>query len=147
LMYYKVTGMPVYYNSARASTRNTCIELYLSNAREQTGSWEIDLMPSGTYNTKKHNGSGYSSVTTDTIIVGKVFGTINTDDSTGFSIECYIPLKTLYKEDVSSLFVGFAVIFSPNTTSTASNERIWKSVIDTSLKTMPEWTKDGLKTN
>lgn len=133
---FKVWDPAIYYNFARASHYNSCIELYIApggSQKLQANAFEIDLQPSGNVVPRKYFGSftandarkeeGYCLKTQG------IGGELYSEECEGYQLEYYMSYKMLTgkAEKPTHIDMAFALIRSYSNEVTDLN-RIWALV-------------------
>lgn len=103
VVYYKLTGSPVYFNQYRDSGNNSGLELYFANDtldNIEQGAWEVSLDAGGQYTSKKYFKTAaleyayhqYYAFIDRAICID---GELNSPDSNGFIMEIMFPWQFL----------------------------------------------------
>lgn len=121
VMYFMVTGAPVYYNEIKHPNQNSGIELFVAPSDAvsiKDVGWQIGLDAAGNYlatkNLKKGGSLAYAYLLFNTYIdlQTQVDGEINDPTSNGYVIEVMFPWSNLgYDTAPESVKVDMAVIF------------------------------------
>ena len=141
IMYFKVSGAPVFFNPGRSEYHNTGVEVYFASSSAKSlydNAFQMEFFPNGFYNVTKYLKAGkendpqyFRYYVPGIINTGSVDGVLNSSDSNGYTVEFYIPFKSIGINEVpEAMSINAAVIYC--TTYEGDQREAWADIGPTS---------------